>query len=87
MHEAGAVEQHVDRAQLGGQVEDGPRVQHVQATGLAAVSWASRASLTSVAITRAPSRANSSALALPMPWAAAVTRAVLPESLPISMAL
>ena len=43
---------------------------------------ASFTSSMSVAITTAPSLANSSALALPMPCAAAVTTARLPSSLP-----
>ena len=42
-------------------------------------------SLTSVAVTRAPSRAKASAVARPMPCAAAVTNAVLPASLPATI--
>src|SRR5688500_12313318 len=45
---------------------------------------ASPASLMSVAITSAPARANARALALPMPWAAAVIRTRWPErSVPV----
>src|SRR5204863_15528 len=45
---------------------------------VAFASSASNASLMSVAITRAPSRTKASAVARPMPWPAAVTKASLP---------
>src|SRR5437899_1503376 len=48
-----------------------------------AASFSSRVSSMSVAITRAPSRANASAVARPMPWPAAVRKAVLPSSLDV----
>jgi hypothetical protein len=45
-----------------------------------AFSVSSSAALMSLAITRAPSRAKASAVARPMPWPAAVRKAVLPAS-------
>ena len=86
MHEAGAVEQHVDGADVAreridrrcvGDVEQARFDRLVRGGQFARASFA----LMSVAITRAPSAANASAVARPMPWPAAVTSARLPFSL------
>ena len=84
MDEAGAVEQHVDRADLGRERHDRRGIGHVEAARARSprprpasprrCRWRSP---------RAPSRANSSAAARPIPWAAAVTTARLPSSLPL----
>ncbi len=54
---------------------------------LSARSCSSLASLMSEAVTLAPSAANARAEARPIPWAAAVTTAVLPISLPAIVSL
>src|SRR5262249_15980862 len=55
----------------------------VSMPGTSLFSASSRPALMSVATTRAPSRANAVATARPMPWPAAVTKAVLPASLAV----
>ncbi len=86
MHESGAVEQHVDRADVTrqridrrcvGHVEQARFDRRVRGRQFAQACFA----LMSVAMTRAPSAANASAVARPMPWPAAVTSARLPFSL------
>ena len=58
------------------------RVGHVEhargAAGLGGQALRAASALMSVAITRAPSRTKARAVARPMPWPAAVTKAVLP---------
>ena len=86
--DAGAVEEHVDRADLGGERRDLRAVGHVERARLAArSSVASACAFTSVAITRAPSRMKASALARPMPCAAAVISARFPASRPATCSL
>lgn len=60
----------------GGDVEP----QRGAPTRLAVSASASAADSTSIATTRAPSRANTSAIVAPMPRAAPVTMATLPSS-------
>ena len=86
MHEAGAVEEHVDRADGGGERVDRLGVAHVERfepRHARLFRPSSFAGSTSVAITSAPSRANASAVARPMPCPAAVRNARLPSSRPI----
>ena len=87
MHEAGAVEEHVDRADRPRRARPPPSVSSTSAPRAAPrrPPRARRACArsTSVAITSAPSRANASAVARPMPCPAAVRNARLPSSRPI----
>ena len=87
--EAGAVEEHVDLADRGRELLHRRRVEHVRALRAARqpVSPSSFAASTSVAITSAPSRANASAVARPIPCPAAVRNARLPSNRPITSPL
>ena len=83
MHEAGGIEQHVDRAKpLGHRLHcrGVARVELRHSATPSSFSPASSASLRSVAITLAPSRASAMAVARPMPAPAAVQNAILPST-------
>ena len=91
MHEAGAVEEHVDLADRRGELFHrrgvAARSSASSRATPASSSPSSFATSTSVAITSAPSRANASAVARPIPCPAAVRNARLPSSRPIAFPL
>ena len=86
MHKAGAVEQDVDGPSSSASAAIALRVGHVEPAGrdkgLGEIGD-SLSSAMSVASTLAPSAAKASAVARPIPCAAAVTKARLPSSRPV----
>ena len=84
MDKAGAVEQHVDRGSSSASAAIASSIGHVEMAGRdqGLGERASLSSAMSVASTLAPSAAKASAVARPIPCAAAVTRARLPSSRP-----
>ena len=81
MDEAGAVEEDVDRPDLTRERLDRLVRADVE-LALVGVEALRPATSMSVAMTRAPSRAKASAVARPMPAAAAVNNAALPANRP-----